>query len=103
MDFLEQVGVPVEECAVDRGGAGDRGRAEPVAGGYSLVDGGQHAPTSAHRVVATAVEHRSDACCRRERLCACVIRRGGGGGGGGGGGHAVGSGAVVAGAGGGAG
>ena len=24
MDFLEQVGVPVEECAVDRGGAGDR-------------------------------------------------------------------------------
>ena len=38
MDFLKQVGVAVEECAVDRGCASNRGRAEPVAGCYGLVD-----------------------------------------------------------------
>jgi Phage integrase, N-terminal SAM-like domain len=95
MDFLEQVGVPVEEGAVDSGRAGDRGRAEPVAGGRGVVDCVQHAAASAHRVVAAAVEHRSGACARRDRLCACVIRHSVGGCG-----HAVASEAVVAGAGG---
>ena len=58
MDFLQQVAVPVEECAVDSGRASDCGRADPVAGGGGLVEHRQHALASAHRVVAAAVEHR---------------------------------------------
>ena len=40
MDLLEQVAVPVEEGAIDTGGAGDAGGADLGSRGCGLVDGG---------------------------------------------------------------
>jgi hypothetical protein len=40
VDLLEQVAVPVEEGAVDGGGAGDAGDADLGSRGCGLVDGG---------------------------------------------------------------
>lgn len=40
VDLLEQVAVPVEEGAVDAGGAGDAGGADLGSRGCGLVDGG---------------------------------------------------------------
>ena len=58
MDFLQQVAVTVEECAVDSGGARDSGRTDRVARGGGLVEDRQHALAAAPRVVVAAVEHR---------------------------------------------
>ncbi|WP_433711047.1 hypothetical protein ACQP2U_33005 [Nocardia sp. CA-084685] len=48
MDFLQAVAVPVEEGAVDSGGARDRGRADLLAVGRGPVEPGQDALASAN-------------------------------------------------------
>ena len=58
MDFLQQVAVTVEECAVDSGPARDGGRTDRVARGGGLVEHRQHPLAAAPRVVVPAVEHR---------------------------------------------
>jgi hypothetical protein len=71
MDFLHQVTMPVEEGAVDSGGASNSGRGDPVACRSGLIECRQHALTPPHRVVTPTVEHRSNA---RDAMGACGFR-----------------------------
>jgi len=58
MDFLQQVAVTVEKCAVESGRTRDCGRADRVPRGGGLVEHRQDAVAASHRVVAAAVQHR---------------------------------------------
>jgi hypothetical protein len=55
VDLAEQIAVPVEERAVDRGGAGDGGHAELGAVGGGAVDRSDDALPSAGGVGAAPV------------------------------------------------
>ena len=65
VDLLEQVAVAVEEAAVHRGGAGDRGHPDLGACSDGIVERGDNALAAAEGVGTAPVGHRLGPCARR--------------------------------------